>query len=141
MILTLVIRIFEDISEVYVRIILELLHQDTRNLLFSYNHKDKADLVNNKFYLVFTHEDLTGLPQCADSPYAYVVTFQYLTSCILSKINGILNLLNSPDINKASGSDNVSARVLVSCAPEIAPVATDCFIHSILQHWQIMYLR
>ena len=44
--------------------------------------------------------------------------------------DGILKLIKSLNINKASGPDNISARVLTICAEEIAPILTILFTQS-----------
>ena len=42
----------------------------------------------------------------------------------------MLKLIKSLNINKASGPDNISARTLVLCAEEIAPILTVLFTQS-----------
>ena len=53
---------------------------------------------------------------------------QYLIH--LLSTDGILKLIKSLKLNKASGPDNISARVLTICAKEIAPILTVLFTQS-----------
>ena len=68
---------------------------------------------------MFTHEDLSDLSQYADPAYSSIPDVSFST-------DGILKLIKSLNINKASGPDNISARVhvLTICAEEIAPILT-----------------
>jgi len=72
---------------------------------------------------VFTREDLINLPEQPDSPYPLIPDSSF-------SVDGILQLLNSLDTNKAPGPDNIPARVLKLCAPEIAPVLAVLFTQS-----------
>jgi len=72
---------------------------------------------------VFTREDLNNLAELPDSPYPMIPDTTF-------SVDGILQLLDSLDINKASGPDNIPARVLKLCAPEIAPVLAVLFTQS-----------
>ena len=74
---------------------------------------------------MFTHEDLSDLSQCADSAYSSIPDISFST-------DGILKLIKSLNINKASGPDNISARVLMICAEEIAPILTVLFTQSFI---------
>ena len=84
---------------------------------------DKAKILNNQFFSVFTHEDLSDLSQCIDPTFPLAPDIAFST-------DGILKLIKSLNINKASGPDNISARALVLCAEEIAPVLTVLFTQS-----------
>ena len=96
-----------------------LKHQNSLNG----NPRDKAEILNDQFYSVFTHEDLSDLSQCADPAYSSIPDVSFST-------DGILKLIKSLNINKASGTDNISARVLTICAEEIAPILTILFTQS-----------
>ena len=87
------------------------------------NPHDKAEILNDQFYSVFTHEDLSDLSQCADLAYSSILDVSFST-------DGILKLIKPLNINKASGPDNISARVLTICAKEIAPILTILFTQS-----------
>ena len=87
------------------------------------NPRDKAEILNDQFYSVFTHEDLSDLSQCADPAYSSIPDVSFST-------DGILKLIKSLNINKASGPDNISARVLTICAEEIAPILMILFTQS-----------
>ena len=79
--------------------------------------------MNDQFYSVFTHEDLSDLSQSADPAYSSIPDVSFST-------DGILKLIKSLNINKASGPDNISARVLTICAEEIAPILMILFTQS-----------
>ena len=81
-------------------------------------------ILNDQFYSVFTHEDLSDLSQCVDPVYSSVPDTPFST-------DGILKLIKSLSLNKASGPDNIFARVLTICAEEIAPILIVLMIHSI----------
>ena len=72
---------------------------------------------------MFTHEDLSDLSQCADLAYSSIPDVSFST-------DGILKLIKSLNINKASGPDNISARVLTICTKEIVPILTILFTQS-----------
>ena len=75
-----------------------LKHQ---NSLISNPH-DKAKILDDQFYSVFTHEDLSDLSECADSAYSSI------PDDISYSTDGILKLIKSLNVNKASGPDNIS---------------------------------
>ena len=75
-----------------------LKHQ---NSLISNPH-DKAEILNDQSYSVFTHEDLSDLSQCADSAYSSIPNISFST-------DGILKLIKSLKVDKASGPDNIPA--------------------------------
>ena len=86
--------------------------------------KDKAEILNNKFYLVFTKEDLTNIPECTGRPYPIMLPISISTA-------GIQKLLEEVDTKKASGPDNILAWVLKHCAREIAPILSKLFSQSL----------
>ena len=82
--------------------------------------KDKAEILNNQFYSVFTKEDLTNIPECTGRPYPIMPP-------ILISTAGIQKLLEEVDTKKASGPDNIPAWVLKHSAREIAPILSKLF--------------
>ena len=42
-----------------------------------HNPKDKAEILNNQFYSVFTKADLSNIPKCTDHPNAFYLNFYY----------------------------------------------------------------
>jgi len=87
------------------------------------NTKDKAEILNNQFHATFTREDVSNLPSQQNSPYPAIPDTSF-------SVDGILQLLNLIDTNKASGPDNIPARVLKLCGPEIAPILAVLFTQS-----------
>ena len=88
------------------------------------NSKDKAEALNCQFQSVFTHEDLSHLPSCYGPS-------QPVIPDISISVDGVLNLLKTLDTKKASGPDQIPARILKLCAEEIAPILTVIFIQSL----------
>ena len=75
--------------------------------------------MTTEFFSVFTHEDLSDLSQCINPAFPSAPDMAFST-------NGILKLI-SLNISKASGPYSISARPLVICAEEIAPILTVLF--------------
>ena len=75
---------------------------------------EKAQLLNDQFKSVFTSENLQNLPSKESSPYLPMPK-------IIITIPGVLKLLSEINPHKASGPDNIPARVLKETASEIAP--------------------
>ena len=82
---------------------------------------EKAQLLNDQFKSVFISEDLQNLPS---SPYLPMPE-------IIITIPGVLKLLSEINPHKASGPDNIPARVLKETASEIAPMLTHLFQQSL----------
>ena len=80
--------------------------------------------MNCQFQSVFTHEDLSHLPSCCGPS-------QPVIPDISISVDGVLNLLKTLDTKKASGPDQIPARILKLCAEEIAPILTVIFIQSL----------
>ena len=83
------------------------------------NNQEKAQLFNKYFYSVFSTDN--------DTPDTVPPT--YTSANILQDIEvnemEVLTILNSLDINKATGIDNISPKVLRYCAlPLLKPIAT-----------------
>ncbi|XP_077978226.1 uncharacterized protein LOC144433741 [Glandiceps talaboti] len=76
--------------------------------------KEKAEILNNQFCSVFTNEDLTCIPNLGISKIPKMPDITITTI-------GIEKLLKNLKVNKASGPDNIPARILKECATSIAP--------------------
>jgi len=74
--------------------------------------KGKANILNSKFQFVFTCENTTDMPSCNGTSYPTLP--DTVISC-----DGVQNLLESLDLNKASGPDNIPTRILKLCAEEM----------------------
>ena len=83
----------------------------------------KAEALNCQFQSVFTHEDLSHLPSCCHCGPSHPVIPDIFIS-----VDGVLNLLKTLDIKKASSPDQIPARILKLCAEQIAPILTVIFI-------------
>ena len=87
--------------------------------------KEKADTLNNRFYSIFTDEDLSDIPECNDNKVSSNVPL------ITFSVIGIEHQLKSLNTQKASGPDCIPAYVLHHCATEIAPILTVIFSQSL----------
>ena len=85
--------------------------------------KDKAETLNKKFQSVFTDER-PNVPNKGQSPYAQIKDLQI-------GLNGVQKQLCSIKANKATGPDELPARVLRDTAEEIAPVIQYIFQQSL----------
>ena len=85
---------------------------------------DKVDCLNSHFSSVFTHENLHSLPSLKRA-FPLMSDFQITEP-------GVLKLLNGLDINKSTGPDNISPRLLKETGAVIAPVLTFIFNQSLL---------
>jgi hypothetical protein len=83
----------------------------------------KAEMLNNEFTSVFTHEK--------DNPEELSTSNNNLYNNILSDLkvtdDQVFYILRSLDTSKATGPDNISARMLKECAAEIAPSLCQLF--------------
>ena len=79
--------------------------------------------MNTQFQSVFTKEHSGPLPDKGPSPHPIMPDISITTA-------GILNLLQNLDIHKASGPDQVSARVLKETAESTAPILKTIFTYS-----------
>ena len=66
---------------------------------------------------------MSDLSQSVDPAYSSIPDTPFST-------DGIIKLIKSLNLNKASGPDNISARVLTICAEEIVPILTVLFTQS-----------
>ena len=83
----------------------------------------KAQLLNNHFKSVFTHEHIQ-LPNMPNSPYPSIPRLTITT-------DGIQKLLETLDITKATGPDKIPAYILKHCASSIAPILQSLFTQSL----------
>ena len=80
------------------------------------DNASKADILNQQFAPVFTHEDLRRMPLMGNSPYPDIPD-------IIVHTPGVAKLLSEQKPHKASGPDEISSKL---CAQEIAP-ASACY--------------
>ena len=91
-------------------------------ILVSDNAK-KAEVLNSQFKSVFTDEDVDTLPNLG-------LGYPSIPNIDIT-VNGIMKLLKGLNPNKATGPDDIPARILKICAPEIAPALTVIFRKSL----------
>ena len=82
--------------------------------------RDKANILNNQYSSVFTREDKSNIPEPPGDPYP---TMNEITVTE----EGVLRLLLKTNPHKASGPDQLPARILKECAHELAPLLTSFF--------------
>ena len=95
-----------------------------KNGLTSSTPKGKADILNQQFESVFTHE--TTLPSDIvppNSPHPRMADINFNTT-------GVEKILNNLNAHKAAGPDDISPRILKELAHTIAPVLTTIFRRS-----------
>ncbi|XP_052261072.1 uncharacterized protein LOC127865168 [Dreissena polymorpha] len=76
--------------------------------------KDKADILNKQYMSVFTQEDGNDVPSPTGTPYPDMDTIHIEEA-------GVRKLLQNLNPRKASGPDNISARILKDCAENLVP--------------------
>ena len=86
------------------------------------NDRDKANALNNQFSFVFTQEK-HPISQIAPSTYPN-------TPLLKIGIDGVIKQLENLNQNKATGPDELPARVLKETAKQIAPIITQIFQQS-----------
>ena len=86
------------------------------------NDRDKANTLNNQFSSVFTQE-IYPIPKLAPSIYSDIPILEI-------GIDGVIKQLKNLNQNKATGPDELPARVLKETAVEIAPIITHIFQQS-----------
>ena len=91
------------------------------------SNPEKAEALNHQYTSVFTKENLQNIPNKGPSPYAPMPKIDFSS-------NGILKLLKGLNVNKATGPDDLPARVLKECAESIAPILSFIFDTSYRQH-------
>ena len=93
-----------------------------RGILITENAK-KADSLNNQFRSVFTQEDINDMPTLGEG-------FPSMPNITIST-DGIEKLLTDFKPNKATGPDDIPARILKMGAHEIAPALATIFNKSL----------
>ena len=86
--------------------------------------KDKADMCNEQFYSAFSRTDTAQTPTPAGDELPTMPQIR-----IHEK--GVLKLLKNLKPHKATGPDELPARVLKECAKELAPILTSFFQQSL----------
>ena len=86
------------------------------------NDRDKANTLNNHFSSVFTQE-IYPIPKLSPSVYSDIPFLKI-------GIDGVVKQLKNINQNKATGPDELPARVLKEAAAEIAPIITHIFQQS-----------
>ena len=85
--------------------------------------EDKANALNNQFVSVFTNEDQSPLPHISNKP----------TPQLTVNVDGVFNLLNKIEPNKAAGPDGIPPRLSKETAYQMAPLLTLIFQTSLDQ--------
>ena len=88
--------------------------------------KDKADILGRQYESVYTHEDVSSIPEPVGEPFPPMKELQISDE-------GVTKLLREVNPNKASGPDSIPARILKELADEIAPLLTKIFNKSLEQ--------
>ena len=89
-----------------------------------FDSKGKATAFNDQFSSVFTSENVSTMPDLGQS--AFPAMDHINVTC-----DGVLKLLQSLDIKKATGPDTLPARLLKEFADEISPILTYIFQKSL----------
>ncbi|XP_072039781.1 uncharacterized protein [Amphiura filiformis] len=77
--------------------------------------KSKAEALNQQFSSVFTHEDLTSVPDKGPSPFSSIDDLDI-------ELAGVIKQLAQLNTSKAGGPDSIPARLLHDYATEIGPM-------------------
>ena len=86
--------------------------------------KEKAETLNNQFCSIFTEEDLSNIPDTGRNSVPDLPSLNVTTP-------GVEKLLQNLKVNKASGPDNIPARVLKECSSTVAPILQKVFQKSL----------
>ena len=84
----------------------------------------KANILNRQYQSVFTHEDKTHIPTPDGLPFPSMPE-------ITVNPAGVEKLLRQLNPSKASGPDNIPAKILKECSRELAPLITTLFTKTI----------
>ena len=98
----------------------------------------KANLLNNHFASVFTHEDLFQIPKVNGNHLPDIPALDI-------QAEGVRKLLQELDPHKATGPDNIPANLLKQTASQIAPLLVLIFQASVNQgklpdDWKLAYI-
>ena len=88
--------------------------------------KDKADILGRQYESVYTHKDVSSIPEPVREPYPPMKELQISDE-------GVTKLLRKVNPNKAKGPDSILARILKELADESAPLLTIIFNKSLEQ--------
>ena len=86
--------------------------------------KDKANILNRQYQSTFTQENTNQVPSPSGTPYPDMEEIQV-------DEDGTRKLLQKTNPRKATGPDNIPARILKECASELAPILTTIFNRSL----------
>ena len=86
----------------------------------------KANILNEQFASVFNVEDDDSMPELVPSPYDIMPDINI-------HVNGVAKLLRGLKAHKATGPDEVPARLLKEAADQLAPILTTVFRASYIQ--------
>lgn len=86
--------------------------------------KEKAEALNSQFCSVFTNEDSLNIPQMDISSTPDMPDIKVTT-------HGVEDLLKNLKVHKATGPDNVPARILKECSTAVAPILQKLFQKSL----------
>jgi hypothetical protein len=86
--------------------------------------QENAEILNNYFQSVYTKEDINNIPDMDGNPTPDI-------SQIEISVDGVRKLLEDLQPNKASGPDQIPAKILKECATELAPILTSIFTQSL----------
>ena len=93
--------------------------RDSEGLLQS-DAATQATLLNNQFGSVFTEEDTTDMPEVTPSP------FPDMDPIVIHE-NGVAKMLRNIKPHKATGPDEIPARLMKEAADQLAPILTMIF--------------
>ena len=85
--------------------------------------KDKANILNQQYESVFTHEDDGPVPVPDGDPFPSMPEIEICTE-------GVIKLLKQINPNKACGPDMIPARILKEMAEDLGPILTTFFRRS-----------
>ena len=94
------------------------------NGLLINDSKQKAEVLNTQYHSVFTPEDDTPISASLEDNYPSMPEINVTN-------NGVEKFLKNIDASKATGPDEISARILKEFAPELSPLLTSIFNKSI----------
>ncbi|XP_072047020.1 uncharacterized protein [Amphiura filiformis] len=87
-------------------------------------NKEKAEVMNDQFQSVFTQENMNNVPSITSTQFPPMPDIDIST-------DGVTKLLLDLDMTKATGPDEIPARILKMGAAEIAPALTTIFRRSL----------
>ena len=84
----------------------------------------RLEVLNTQYHSVFTPEDDTPISASLEDNYPSMPEINVTN-------NGVEKLLKNIDASKATGPDEISARILKEFAPQLSPLLTNIFNKSI----------